>query len=54
MTVASKTGEMTFNPSTAERTEIAGVMMPSPKNRQAPAMPTSATSQRARGAVTPR
>ena len=30
------------SPSTADSTEIAGVMTPSPKNRQAPAMPTRA------------
>ena len=47
-TAFSKCGETTLSPSTAESTEIAGVMMPSPKNRQAPAMPISAKAQRSR------
>jgi hypothetical protein len=40
---------MTFKPSTAESTEMAGVMQPSPKNSAAPAMPSRDTSQRPRG-----
>ncbi len=42
-------GAETSRPSTAERTEIAGVMTPSPKNKQAPAMPTSPTVARMAG-----
>ncbi len=41
-TTSLNCGSVTSTPSIAERTEIAGVMMPSPKNRQAPVMPTSA------------
>ncbi len=33
-------GDVTSRPSTADSTEMAGVIMPSPKNRQAPLMPT--------------
>ena len=47
-TAFSKCGETTLSPSTAESTEMAGVMMPSPKNKQAPAMPISARAQRRR------
>jgi hypothetical protein len=43
-----KVGETTFSPSTADRTEMAGVMIPSPKNRHAPAIPVSAAAQRTR------
>ena len=43
MITGSKAGEMTLRPSMAESTEIAGVMAPSPKNRQAPMMPSSMT-----------
>ena len=44
-TRCARLGLITFMPSTAEMTEIAGVIMPSPKNRAAPKMPsvTSAT-----------
>ena len=35
--------EMVFVPSTAERTEIAGVIMLSPKNRAAPKTPRAAS-----------
>ena len=42
-------GLETSSPSTAERTEIAGVITPSPKNRQAPPMPTSASVAFSRG-----
>ena len=38
-TKGSKAGVTTFRPSTADRTEMAGVMMASPKNRAAPHMP---------------
>ena len=41
----------TFSPPTADRTEIAGVIMPSPKNSPAPKIP-SVISNAARG--TPR
>ena len=33
-------GAATFSPSIAERTEIAGVIMPSPKNKAAPKIPS--------------
>ena len=39
-TNSRSSGAATSRPSTAERTEIAGVSKPSPKNRQAPPMPT--------------
>ena len=42
------------SPSTADSTEIAGVMTPSPKNRQAPVMPISARALRRGLLVTPR
>ena len=42
-TYSFKVGAATSNPSTADNTEIAGVMTPSPKNRQAPTMPTMAS-----------
>ena len=35
-------GKLTLRPSTADMTEIAGVITPSPKNRQAPPIPISA------------
>ena len=38
-TISLRLGADTSSPSTADRTEIAGVIMPSPKNRQAPAIP---------------
>ncbi len=38
-TRCERPGAATFNPSTAEVTEIAGVIMPSPKNRPAPKIP---------------
>ena len=38
-TYGSKAGVTTFRPSTADSTEIAGVMMASPKNSAAPQMP---------------
>ena len=46
-TYASSSGAATSRPSTAESTEIAGVITPSPKNRQAPAMPTRPSTARA-------
>ena len=49
ITASSKVCEMTFSPSTAESTEMAGVMQPSPKNSAAPTMPSMETSQRPRG-----
>src|SRR5580658_5024368 len=42
-TYSFNVGAATCNPSTAESTEIAGVMMPSPKNRPAPTMPIKAS-----------
>ena len=49
-------GETTSMPSTAESTEIAGVIIPSPKNSEAPKMPsaTSATSRGCRRSATRR
>ena len=38
----SRLGSMIFRPSTAERTEIAGVIMLSPKNSAAPNIPSAA------------
>ena len=43
---SARPGAETSSPSTADSTEIAGVMTPSPKNRQAPAIPTSAMALR--------
>ena len=40
--VSRATGRTTFTPSTAESTEIAGVIMLSPKNSEAPKMPRAA------------
>ena len=40
-TYCCSSGVETSRPSTADSTEIAGVITPSPKNRQAPAMPTN-------------
>jgi hypothetical protein len=37
-------GAATFTPSTADRTEIAGVIMLSPKNREAPKTPSAASA----------
>ena len=42
-TYSCNVGAVTSNPSTADSTEIAGVMIPSPKNRHAPTMPTIAS-----------
>ena len=47
-TACSKIGFTTFSPSTADSTEIAGVITPSPKNSAAPAMPITTTTQRPR------
>ena len=41
-------GAATSSPSTADSTEMAGVITPSPKNRQAPLMPTRASAARIR------
>ena len=41
-TKSFSSGAETSRPSTADSTEMAGVITPSPKNRQAPAMPTRA------------
>ena len=38
-TKSARPGAGTFNPSTAESTEIAGVISESPKNSEAPKMP---------------
>ena len=43
-TRCARPGESTFRPSTAEVTEIAGVIMPSPKNRPAPKIPSVISS----------
>ena len=40
-TYCCNSGAETSRPSTADSTDIAGVITPSPKNRQAPAMPIS-------------
>ena len=53
-TNSCKCGETISSPSSAESTETAGVMMPSPKNRQAPEMPTKARMTRSRSLATPR
>ena len=45
-TYCCNSGVDTSRPSTADSTEIAGVMTPSPKNRQAPAMPISVSALR--------
>ena len=45
-TYCCSSGVETSRPSTADSTEIAGVITPSPKNRQAPAMPTRASALR--------
>jgi hypothetical protein len=45
-TYCCRPGAETSSPSTAESTEIAGVITPSPKNRQAPAMPISPIARR--------
>ena len=50
MTRCESDGVATFRPSTAEVTEIAGVIMPSPKNSPAPRRP-SVTSAAARGTL---
>jgi hypothetical protein len=41
-------GSTTFTPSTAESTEIAGVIMLSPKNSEAPKIPRAASASRVR------
>lgn len=41
-TRCSSDGSTTFSPSTADSTEIAGVIMLSPKNNEAPKMPSAA------------
>ncbi len=43
-----KSGADTSRPSTADSTDTAGVMMPSPKNSPAPMIPTSASPARPR------
>ena len=45
--IASARAPRPRSPSTADSTEIAGVMTPSPKNRQAPAMPISVRARAA-------
>ena len=47
-TYSCNAGVETSSPSTADSTEIAGVITPSPKNRQAPAIPTRARKLRIR------
>ena len=47
-TSSSSAGSTTFRPSTAESTEIAGVIMLSPKNSAAPKMPSAASTADAR------
>ena len=48
-------GWTTFRPSTADSTEIAGVIMLSPKNSEAPKIPSAASSEpRPAPAGTPR
>ena len=43
-TRCSSDGSTTFSPSTAESTEIAGVIMLSPKNSEAPKIPSAASA----------
>ena len=45
-TAALSAGETTSSPATAESTEMAGVIMPSPKNSPAPMMPTMPSAAR--------
>ena len=47
-TYSASDGSTVFRPSTADSTEIAGVMMPSPKNSDAPNRPTAARTAAAR------
>ena len=42
-TRCSSDGDATSTPSTADRTEIAGVIMPSPRNSDAPKIPSAAS-----------
>ena len=44
----SRDGSTTLSPSTAESTEMAGVIMLSPKNSDAPKMPSAARTSAAR------
>ncbi len=44
----SNDGSTTFKPSTADSTEIAGVIMLSPKNSEAPKIPSPARSNAVR------
>ena len=53
-TTSCNFGATTSNPSTADSTEIAGVITPSPKNRQQPLTPISARMRRIRAPVQPR
>ena len=50
-TNSSSAGSTTFTPSTAESTEIAGVIMLSPKNSAAPKMPSEASTAMRRAAA---
>jgi hypothetical protein len=47
-TSTSSDGWTTLSPSTADSTEIAGVIMLSPKNSEAPKMPSAASTNAAR------
>ena len=47
-TSSSSDGSTTLSPSTADSTEIAGVIMLSPKNSDAPKMPSAASTTAAR------
>ena len=47
-TRSASDGCTTFRPSTAESTEIAGVIMLSPKKREAPKTPRAASARRVR------
>ena len=44
-TAPARDGSATFSPSTADSTEIAGVIMLSPRNRDAPKMPSAMRSR---------
>ncbi len=52
-TNSSSDGSTSLRPSTADSTEMAGVIMLSPKNSEAPKIPTAASSSAVRRPATP-
>ena len=54
ITYGCSDGAAISKPSTADSTEIAGVITPSPKNSAAPNKPSAMIHQRIRGCLTPR